>query len=109
VAYDEDLATRLRLLLPGRNLAEKKMFGGLAFLLNGHMCLAVSGQGGIMVRVDPAELDALLNRPGAGPLKMRGRPLKGWLWVEADVLDDDEVLQGWVERGLAYARTLPPK
>jgi TfoX/Sxy family transcriptional regulator of competence genes len=96
-------------LLGGENLSEKKMFGGLAFLTNGHMAVAVSGQGGIMVRVDPAETDALLNEPGAGPFEMHGRPMKGWLRVDAAALDDDAVLRGWAERGLAYARTLPPK
>jgi TfoX/Sxy family transcriptional regulator of competence genes len=109
VAYDQDLADRLRLLLGGENLSEKKMFGGLAFLTNGHMAVAVSGQGGIMVRVDPAETDALLNEPGAGPFEMHGRPMKGWLRVDAAALDDDAVLRAWAERGLAYARTLPPK
>ncbi len=109
MAYDEDLADRLRLLTGGENLTEKKMFGGLAFLLNGHMSVAVSGQGGLMVRVDPAETAALLNEPGAGPFEMRGRPMKGWLRVDAAALDDDPVLRAWAERGLAYARTLPPK
>lgn len=109
MAYDEELADRLRLLLGGENLTEKKMFGGLAFLLNGRMSVAVSGQDGLMVRVDPAETDALLSEPGAGPFEMRGRPMKGWLRVDATALDDDAVLRAWAERGLAYARTLPPK
>ena len=108
VAYDDDLADRLRLLLPGEPLAEKRMFGGLAFLLHGHMAVAVSGQGGILVRVDPAEASALMAEPGAGPMEMQGRPMKGWLRVAADALDDDAVLRTWAERGLAFARTLPP-
>lgn len=109
MACDEELADRLRLLLAGAGVTEKKMFGGLALLLDGHMAVAVSGQGGIMVRVDPAEIDALLAQPGAGPLEMRGRPMQGWLQVDADALDDDAVLRTWAEYGLSYARSLPPK
>lgn len=109
MAHDEELADRLRLLLADHHLAEKRMFGGLAFLLHGHMALAVSGSGGIMVRVDPAELDALLTEPGAATFEMRGRPMKGWLRVGAQALDDDGVLRTWAERGLAFAGSLPPK
>ncbi len=109
MAYDEELADRLRLLLAGHRLTEQKMFGGLAFLLNGHMAVAVSGQGGIMVRVDPAETDALLGEPGAGTFEMRGRSMKGWVRVDGRALDDDAVLTRWADRGLSYARTLPPK
>ena len=109
MAYDDDLADRLRLLLEGQQLTEKKKFGGLAFLLNVHMAVAVSGQGGVMVRVDPAETEALLKEPGAGPFEMQGRSMKGWLRVDAAALGDDAVLRTWAERGLAYAGTLPPK
>lgn len=109
VAYDEDLANRLRLLLGDEKITEKKMFGGLAFLLHGHMSVAVSGQGGLMIRVDPAETGAMLHEPGAGPFEMHGRPMKGWVRVNAAALDDDAVLRAWAERGLAYARSLPPK
>jgi TfoX/Sxy family transcriptional regulator of competence genes len=110
MAYDVELAERLRAQLAGEPVTEKKMFGGLAFLVNGNMCVAASGQGGLMVRVDPAETDALLDEPGAAVFDMGGRgPMKGWLRVDGDVLDDDEVLGAWVTRGLAYARTLPPK
>lgn len=109
VAYDEELADRLRLLLGGTGVTEKRMFGGLAFLVDGHMAVAVSGQGGIMVRVDPEQTDALLDEPGAATFEMRGRALRGWLRVDEDALDDDVVLQGWADRGLAYARSLPPK
>lgn len=109
MAYDEELADRLRLLLGDHHLAEKRMFGGLAFLLHGHMAIAVSGQGGLMVRADPEQTDALLAEPGAAPFEMQGRPVKGWVRVEAPALEDDTVLRAWAERGLSYARSLPPK
>jgi TfoX/Sxy family transcriptional regulator of competence genes len=110
MAYDLDLAERIRELLTGEPVQEKKMFGGLAFLLHGNMSVAASGQGGLMVRVDPADTDALLAEPGAAEFDMGGRgPMKGWLRVSAEVLDDDETLGAWVSRGVAYARTLPPK
>jgi TfoX/Sxy family transcriptional regulator of competence genes len=109
MAYDEELADRLRLLLTGRGVTEKKMFGGLAFLLHGNMAVAVSGQGGIMVRCDPAETGGLRHEPGAQPFEMQGRPMKGWLRVEADAVDDDADLRRWAERGMAYAGSLPPK
>jgi TfoX/Sxy family transcriptional regulator of competence genes len=110
MGYDVELAERIRELLAGEPVREKKMFGGLAFLLNGNMSVAASGQGGIMVRVDPSESEALLAEPGATEFEMGGRgPMKGWLRVSAEVLDDDETLGAWVSRGAAYARTLPPK
>ncbi len=107
MAYDAELADRVRELAGGA--AEKKMFGGLAFLVGGHMGVAVSGQGGLMVRVEPSQLDALLAEPGAEPFEMRGRELRGWLRVSAEALVDDEALQRWVDVGLTLARTLPPK
>ena len=109
MAYDEDLADRLRLLLNGQGVTEKKMFGGLAFLLHGHMAIAASGQGGILVRVDPADMESMLAEPGAETFEMQGRPMKGWLRVDPAALDDDSVLRTWAERGLAYVRGLPPK
>ena len=110
MAYDEDLAHRLRELIGGdADVREKKMFGGLAFLAGGHLAVAASGKGGLMVRVDPEQTDALLAEPGAGPFEMRGRPLDGWLRVEADAVRTKRELGRWVERGLAYARSLPPK
>jgi hypothetical protein len=85
------------------------MFGGLAFLIGGNMSVAASGQGGLMVRVDPDETESLLGEPGAFEFEMGGRgAMKGWLRVSADVLDD-KTLQRWVDRGVAYARSLPPK
>jgi len=110
VAYDEDLADRLREQLAGETYTEKKMFGGLAFLIGGNMSVAASGEGGLLVRVDPAENDALLQEPGAGPMEMGGRgAMKGWLRVSSDVLEDDETLGAWVTRGVTYARSLPPR
>lgn len=110
MAYDEDLAERIRGFLGDVPVTEKKMFGGLAFLVGGNMSVAASGQGGLLVRHDPADAEALLTEPGAYEFDMGGRaPMKGWLRVDASVLRDDLTLQTWVERGVAYARTLPPK
>jgi TfoX/Sxy family transcriptional regulator of competence genes len=110
VAYDEDLAERIRGLLPDEPITEKRMFGGLAFLVAGNMSIAASSQGGLLVRVDPQLSDRLLEEPGAEPFEMGGRgPMKGWLHVSADAVTDDAALGAWVERGVGYARTLPPK
>jgi hypothetical protein len=109
MAYDEELANRLRTLMAAERPVEKKMFGGLAFLVGGNMSVAASGQGGLMVRVDPAETGALLNEPGAEEFEMRGRAMQGWLRVHGPALDDDETLQAWVDHGVTYARSLPPK
>ena len=110
VAYDEDLANRIRELIAGeRDVTEQRMFGGLAFLAGGHMAVAASGQGGLMVRVEPGETDALLAQPGTRPFEMRGRPMDGWLRVDDEALRTGAQLGAWVERGLAYARSLPPK
>jgi len=110
MAYDEELAHRIRAALSGEKVTEKRMFGGLAFLIGGNMSVAASGSGGILVRVDPAESDALLAEPGAEEFAMGGRgPMKGWLRVEPTVLDDDATLTRWVRRGVDYARSLPAK
>jgi TfoX/Sxy family transcriptional regulator of competence genes len=110
MAYDEDLANRIReLVAPERGLTEKKMFGGLAFLIGGNMAVAASGQGGLMVRVDPDETDALLAKPGAMPFEMRGRGMAGWLRVDDEAVRTKRQLEPWVRRGVAYARSLPPK
>ena len=109
MAYDEDLAERIRGLLPDVPVAEQKMFGGLAFLVGGHMAVAASGKGGLMARVDPADTDALLPEPGVEPFEMRGRRVDGWLRVAPEGVDSDAELATWVQRGLAYARSLPPK
>lgn len=110
MAYDEELAQRIRDLVLGEPVVEKQMFGGLAFLLGGHMSVSASRQGGLLLRVDPEQTEALLCEPGAEPFEMRGRaPMAGWLRVRPDVLGDDAELERWVERGLAFARSLPPK
>jgi TfoX/Sxy family transcriptional regulator of competence genes len=110
VAYDEDLAHRVRELIGGEaGLTEQKMFGGLAFLINGNMSVGASGQGGLMVRVDPAETDALLAKPHARPFEMRGRPMQGWLRVDDEGLRTKRQLEPWVRRGVAHARSLAPK
>jgi TfoX/Sxy family transcriptional regulator of competence genes len=110
MAYDEDLAARIRELVAAEPaVTEKKMFGGLAFLIGGHMSVAASGQGGLMVRVAPEETEALLAKPHARPFEMRGRAMEGWLRVDSDGLRTKRQLEPWVKRGVAYARSLPPK
>jgi TfoX/Sxy family transcriptional regulator of competence genes len=110
MAHDEDLADRIRELLDGDpDVTEQRMFGGLAFLAGGHLAVAASGQGGLMVRVEPAETEALLAEPGVRPMEMRGRALDGWLRVDDDGVRTEQQLADWVERSLAYARSLPPK
>ena len=110
MAYDEDLANRIRELIAGEpGVTEKRMFGGLAFLVGGNMSVAASGQGGLMVRVDPAETDALVARPHAEPMVMRGREMQGWLRVATEGVRTRRQLEPWVRRGVAYARSLPPK
>jgi hypothetical protein len=108
--YDEDLADRLRELLAGEpDLSEQKMFGGLAFLIGGNMAVAARGEGGILVRVDPAESDTLVAKTSARPMEMRGREMQGWLLVDADDLGTKRELVKWVERGATFARSLPAK
>jgi TfoX/Sxy family transcriptional regulator of competence genes len=110
VAYDEELAERIRTLLGGEaGVTEQKMFGGLAFLVHGNMAVAASGQGGALVRVDPAESDTLVATTSARLMEMRGRQMQGWLLVASEDLRADDELATWVERGTAYARSLPPK
>ena len=110
MAYDEDLAHRIRgLLATESGVTERRMFGGLAFLIDGNMSVAASGQGGLMVRVPPEETEALVAEPHAGPLEMRGREMQGWLRVDMDGLRTEAGLAPWVARGVAYARSLPAK
>jgi TfoX/Sxy family transcriptional regulator of competence genes len=109
VAYDTALADRIRdLLVNEKNVTEKKMFGGLAFLVKGNMAVAASGQGGILVRVDPEESDALVAKGVAKPMVMRGRAMAGWLRVDADDVEG-RALKTWVQRGATFAGSLPPK
>jgi hypothetical protein len=110
VAYDEELAARIRALVgDGADVSELRMFGGLAFLVGGNMAIAASGQGGILVRCDAEEGDALVLAGRAEALEMRGRSMAGWLRVPAEAVATDEALAEWVERGTGYARSLPPK
>jgi TfoX/Sxy family transcriptional regulator of competence genes len=110
VAYDEQLAVRIRELLSDEaTLTEKKMFGGLAFLVGGNMAVAASGQGGVLVRVDPSESERLVATTNARLMEMRGRPMRGWLRVDPEHVRRDDQLARWVELGAAYARSLPEK
>ena len=110
MAYDEELAHRLRELVAAEpDLTELKMFGGLAFLIGGNMAVAASGQGGILVRADPAESDMLVATTAAQPMVMRGRELAGWLRVDAEHVRTKRELAKWAKLGTAYARSLPPK
>ena len=110
MAYDEDLANRLRELLAAeKGVTEKKMFGGLAFLIGGNMAIAASGQGGLLVRCDPDETDKLIAKPHADRFEMRGREMDGWLRVGDEGAKTKRQLESWVKVGAAYARSLPPK
>ena len=110
VSYDEDLADRIRDVIGAEPaLSEKKMFGGLAFLIGGNMAVAASGLGGILVRVDPAQSERLSAASGASVAVMRGRPMAGWLRVEPEQLRTKRELGTWVERGVSFARSLPVK
>jgi TfoX/Sxy family transcriptional regulator of competence genes len=110
MAYDEDLAERVReLIARERGVTEKKMFGGLAFLVGGNMAVAASGQGGLMVRVDPAQSESLVASTKARYMVMRGREMAGWLRVDSADVRTGPQLGRWVELGTAYTRSLPPK
>ncbi len=110
MAYDEDLAERIRGLLGSEgNVTEKKMFGGLSFLIGGNMAVAASGQGGLLVRVDPEESDELVASTPATLMEMGGRSMRGWLRLDAADVSPDADLATWVERGATYARSLPAK
>jgi TfoX/Sxy family transcriptional regulator of competence genes len=110
MAYDTELADRIRFLIgTGPGVTERKMFGGLAFLVGGNIAISASGQGGALVRVDPAEAGALLASTGAVPAVMGGRTMAGWLRVSSADLEADEELTAWLDRAVRYARSLPPK
>lgn len=110
MAYDEELADRIRELICGESgLTEQKMFGGLAFLIGGNMAIAASGHGGVLVRVDSAQSDTLVARTNARPMEMRGRRMQGWLRVGAEDVRTKRQLAKWVELGISCARSLPAK
>uniref|UniRef100_A0A5Q5BKU7 TfoX N-terminal domain-containing protein n=1 Tax=Mycobacterium sp. (strain MCS) TaxID=164756 RepID=A0A5Q5BKU7_MYCSS len=110
VAYDADLADRIREIVSAeRGVTEKRMFGGLAFLLDGNMAVAASGHRGLMVRVPPDQTEELLQREHVAPMIMSGREIKGWLRVDDDGVRTMRQLRSWVRRGVDYARALPPK
>jgi TfoX/Sxy family transcriptional regulator of competence genes len=110
VAYDEDLADRIReLVADQRRLTEKKMFGGLAFLIGGNMAVAASGQGGLLIRVDPEESEKLVATTKARPMEMRGKQMQGWLRIDAEDVRTKRQLAPWVRRGTECAGSLPPK
>ena len=110
MAYDEVLASRIRDLIgPDPELTEKKMFGGLAFLIRGHMAISASGQGGVLVHVDPEQTGDLVAVTGTTVAVMQGREMPGWLRVSADAVATDDDLSPWVEIGIEHARSLPPK
>lgn len=107
MAYDEELAEQIRERVEGEpGVSEMRMFGGLAFLINGNMAIAASGQGGLLVRADPVEAEAWIDGDSVAPMEMRGREMKGWLRVNGKAAED---LDLWTERGVGYARSLPPK
>ncbi|MCW2755609.1 MAG: hypothetical protein JWQ32_3020 [Marmoricola sp.] len=110
MAYDEDLADRIRELVQDEGaVTEKRMFGGLAFLIGGNMAVAASGQGGLLVRSDPDRADEVIDGKHVLPMEMRGREMTGWLRVDDEAVAADADLQRWVRHGVDYAHTLPPK
>jgi TfoX/Sxy family transcriptional regulator of competence genes len=110
MAYDVYAANRIRELLAGQTgVSEKRMFGGLAFMINGNMAVSASGKGGLLLRVDPAQNAALVSEPHAEPFEMRGRHMSGWLRIDSDALSTDADFAKWVDVGVEYARSLPPK
>jgi hypothetical protein len=110
MAYDEDLAARVHAAIEGEpGLTRKAMFGGLAFLINGNLAVSASGQGGLLLRVDPAKTESFVDEPLVRRFEMRGREMNGWLRVDPDAVDSDAALRRWAAIGVAYARSLPPK
>jgi hypothetical protein len=110
MAYDEDLANRLRDLLSDQDaVREKKMFGGLAFLLNGHMTVSASRSGGLLARIDPSDAATALSSPHVAQMEMRGRAMDGWITIAPDGLKTEQELSAWVKRSVAFVKTLPPK
>lgn len=109
MAYDADLAVRIEAVLHGQaDFSQRKMFGGIAFMRNGNMCVGVH-KDHLIVRLDPESAESLLDQPGVEPANITGRPMKGWLMVAPGVLDDNAALTGWIERAASFVATLPPK
>lgn len=110
MAYDEELANRIREVVEAEpGLTEMRMFGGLAFLIQGNMAVGASGQGGLLLRIDRAETESLISEPHVQRFVMRGREMDGWLRVDAEAVQTDDQLRRWVGHGVACARSLPPK
>ncbi len=110
MAYDVELANRIRRVVEDEGgLTEKRMFGGLAFLIHGNLAVSASSEGGLLLRIDPADTEALVSEPHARRFEMRGREMDGWLRVDAEALETDDELRGWVSHGVIYARSLPSK
>ena len=110
MAYDEDLADRIRAVLEGEvGLSEKRMFGGLAFLIDGKMALSADSKGAMLLRVDPERAEELVRDPAADRYEMRGREMNGWLRIDPLGLATEADLERWVDIGLSFARSLPPK
>jgi hypothetical protein len=110
MAYDEELADRIRDIATGEpGLSERKMFGGLAFLLHGNMAVAASGQGGLLLRVPPERTEELLAEPHTDEFVMQQRTMTGWLRVDPPGLATDADLERWTRIGLSHAASLPPK
>jgi TfoX/Sxy family transcriptional regulator of competence genes len=110
MAYDEETANRIRELVQSEDgLSEMRMFGGLAFLINGNMAVAASGKGGLLLRCDPAETETLVGQPDAARFEMRGKEMDGWLRIDEPAIKTDKGLRRWVRVGVGYARSLPPK
>jgi TfoX/Sxy family transcriptional regulator of competence genes len=110
MAYDEELASRIREIVQReQGLTEKRMFGGLAFLIDGNMAVSASSHGGLLLRVDPAQSESLVSEPHARRFEMRGREMDGWLRVDLQAVETDDQLRRWVSYGISYARSLPPK
>ncbi len=110
MAYDDDLADRIRAAIQGQDgVTERRMFGGLAFLVHGKMAVSASGRGGLLLRVDPAETDSLVREDGVTRFEMRGRAMDGWVHVDPSAIASDQELSRWVQVGVAYAESLPPK
>lgn len=110
VADNDELSGRVRSVVVGvPGLTEKRMFGGLAFLIDGNLAVSASSKGGLLVRVDPVETESLVSEPLVEPFQMRGRAMSGWLRVTSDAVETDDDLERWVRRGVAYARSLGPK